>query len=101
MTVKNKRNDSKVLIDATDDKRFFCNDGCIIKNLAELSICLTHISQESFEHHVNSTKNDFSNWIRDVLGDKQLAEDLVEIMKPKEASQIIKERLASLRKKSG
>jgi hypothetical protein len=101
MTVKYKRDVIKILADATGDKRFFCRDGCISKNLAELSVCLTHMSQDNFDHHVDATKNDFSNWIRDVLGDKQLAEDLSETKEPAEAFKVISERTSRLRKKQG
>jgi hypothetical protein len=59
------------------------------------------MSQENFDHHVNNTNNDFSNWIRDVLGDQQLAEDLFEIKEPAEASKVISERISLLRKRQG
>jgi hypothetical protein len=75
--------------------------GCTSKNLAELSVCLSHISPDVFNHHVNGTKNDFSNWIRDVLGDGTLADDLSEITKPTEAAKMVSERIVWLRKKAG
>ncbi len=100
MKVRTKRDTIRVLAEATDDRRFFCRDGCVSKNLGELSVCLTHMSQNDFDHHVNDIKNDFSNWIRDVLGDKTLADDLSGITKPTEAAKMISERIAWLRKKS-
>jgi len=29
-----------------------------------------------FNHHVNNSRNDFANWVNDILEEKTLAEDL-------------------------
>jgi hypothetical protein len=99
MTVRTKSDAARVLAVYTEDKSFFCQDGCIVKNLVELSACLTHMSRDAFYHHVNDTKNDFSNWIRDVLDDKTLADKLLGIKNPAEAAKMVSERIAWLRKK--
>jgi hypothetical protein len=99
MAVRTKRDAIRVLADVAGDKRFFCQDGCISKNLTELSVCLSHISPDVFNHHVNGAKNDFSNWIREVLGDGTLADDLSEITKQAEAVKIVSERIVWLHKK--
>ena len=99
MTIRTKREAIRVLRDVEGDKRFFCNDGCISKNLVELSVCLSHMSQENFDHHVSDNKNDFISWIRDIFGDNQLADDLSGTRIPAEAARIISERIAWLHKK--
>ncbi len=66
----------KRFIEAPEDKRFVLNDGRILKDLKELADALEHMSEDVFRHHVNEAKNDFSNWARDVLNEKELAEDL-------------------------
>ena len=62
-----------------EGQKFVLNDGRIIKNLKELSDSLEHMGDEVFRHHVNPERNDFSNWTRDVLKEKELAEDLQRI----------------------
>jgi hypothetical protein len=95
MVTQIKLDAAKILADVADDKRFFCQDGCVIKNLTELVDCLDHMTEEVFYHHVTSDKNDFSNWIRDVLGDEKLAGELSYICTPQEATEIVKKRVVS------
>lgn len=59
------------------------------------------MSDESYSHHVNMEKNDFSRWINDIIGDQQLANDLLSSKNKESAVKKIKNRLNSLRKKAG
>jgi len=34
------------------------------------------MNEETFGYHSNETKSDFSNWVKDVIGDEKLAADL-------------------------
>jgi hypothetical protein len=95
MVTQMKLEPVKILADIDGDKRFFCQDGYVVKNLSELIDCLNHMTEEVFRHHVTSEKNDFSNWVRDVLGDEKLAGELYDVSSPQEASKIVMERLAS------
>ncbi len=65
--------------EAPEDKRFVLNDGRILKDLKELADALEHMSDDVFRHHVNESKNDFGNWTKDVLLEKELAEDLQKV----------------------
>jgi len=100
MAVRTKLDASRVLANVADDKRFFCRDGCVSKNLTELMNCFSHMTKDIFNHHVTSEKNDFSLWIRDVLGDDKLANDLTGLREPVDAAKVIRERITWLRKKS-
>ncbi len=95
MVTQIKLDAARILADIADDKRFFCQDGRVIKNLMELVDGLTDMTEEVFRYHVTSEKNDFSKWIRDVLGDEKLADELYYIGSPQEAAGIVKERVAS------
>lgn len=99
MAVRAKQDAARVLTDVIGEKRFFCHDGCIIKNLPELANCLNHMTEDSFRHHVTSWKNDFSNWVRDVLGDDRLAKDLAKSPNHLEAAKIATDRVTWLQKK--
>lgn len=47
--------------------------GASIHSLKELAEALDLMAEKSFQHHVTESRNDFSNWVKDVLGDDELA----------------------------
>ncbi|MEM4637564.1 MAG: acetate/propionate family kinase [Candidatus Woesearchaeota archaeon] len=55
---------------------FILKGGTVIKSLEELVVVLKNIDKETFEYHVNSEKNDFSNWIRYVFKLERLADNI-------------------------
>jgi hypothetical protein len=60
-------------IEVSTDKRFFLNDGRSLGTIKELQNALEHMDNSLFQHHVNSERNDFSNWIKDVFNEAPLA----------------------------
>ena len=62
--------------DVPPNKVFWFHDGKSVKNLDEFGKLLLEISDETFHHHVAEDNNDFSNWVRDVIGDMTLAKEL-------------------------
>ncbi|NQV08446.1 hypothetical protein HQ529_01185 [Candidatus Woesearchaeota archaeon] len=65
-----------LLADVRPEKHFVANDGTVIKNIYSLVDSLKKINNNTFEHHVNNDRNDFANWIRHVLKDKELADNI-------------------------
>lgn len=65
-----------ILRQVYDGERFFCADGSICASLAEFSARVKDMPQEAFNHHCNSQKCDFAEWIEHVLHDAVLAKDL-------------------------
>jgi len=61
------------LSDVAADKVFWCHDGRVMKNLDELGVALREMSEETFRYHVTADKNDFSTWVQDVIGDRELS----------------------------
>jgi len=55
---------------------FWCHDGSIFTDINELASGLLNMSDEIFAYHCNMEKHDFSNWVRDVVGDEALADEL-------------------------
>jgi hypothetical protein len=55
---------------------FKLKDGKELLNLHELAIALRQMNDDVFSHHVNENKNDFASWIKDCMGEKQLASEL-------------------------
>jgi hypothetical protein len=94
-----KEEAKKRLRDVPDEKRFWCHDGKIIKNLGELGKVLNDMSDDTFYYHLSGGRNDFSKWIRDVVGDEALANDLIKIKSRIQASQAVTQRIAFLKSK--
>ncbi|MFH1521590.1 MAG: DUF5752 family protein [archaeon] len=79
-------------------KVFFCNDGSTFNNLEELRKALISMSDETFNYHVNSEKNDFANWIYDVIGDIKLANNLRTVGDKKTMAKKIRTRISYIKK---
>jgi len=55
---------------------FFLKTGEQIRSLGQLKEKLESIDDDTFSHHVNEYKNDFANWIRDVMHNNELADKI-------------------------
>lgn len=73
---------TKKYVKAKGDQRFFLVDGTVISNLFELADALDMMGHEMFYHHVDGDRNDFSNWVRDILKEAELADKLLEETTP-------------------
>jgi hypothetical protein len=94
-TVKTRINQSqaqKYLAQVPSENAFWCNNGTVLNNLRELKDALTGMSDQTFAYHSNAIKKDFSNWIKYVIGDEQLAEDLENATNRQKAAQIVTDR---------
>jgi hypothetical protein len=87
--------------DVPEEKRFWCHDGRYLKNLEELELALWQMTEETFLYHSNETKTDFSNWVRDVIGDEKLAKDLLICTAPAQAAQGVADRVKWLKNRAG
>ncbi|MCX6273538.1 MAG: DUF5752 family protein [Bacteroidetes bacterium] len=64
------------------DKVFYLVNGQVINNLKELYTMIHNMPEEVFFHHVTAQRNDFSNWVHDVMGDKPLAAKIAKAATP-------------------
>ncbi len=88
--------DKSWLDDVPEDKVFWCHDGGVVKNLEELFNALRKMSGDTYHYHASRKKNDFSSWIRDVIGDAALAGELVKTATKTAAAHKVEMRLHSL-----
>ena len=89
-----------MLGEVPDGKRFYCTDGRIVKNLPELELALKEMSEETFRYHSSEAKTDFSNWVRDVIGDEKLSRDLQKSTSRTQAVKKVADRIAWLHNKT-
>ncbi|MFO7995643.1 MAG: hypothetical protein R6U93_00620 [Dehalococcoidia bacterium] len=94
-----KEEANRRLGDVPDEKRFWCSDGRFVKNLGELEKALNDMSDEGFRYHSGEGRSDFSNWVRDVIGDDKLARDLIKAGSRTQARQAVAQRIAFLESK--
>jgi len=87
------------LEDVPQDKVFWCHDNRVVKNLDELVLALREMSEDTFLYHVTKDNNDFSNWVRDVIGDISLAKELQKTAAATATAEKVEKRLSQLRSK--
>jgi hypothetical protein len=97
-----KRSDKqaeKFLFKVPDEYVFWCHDGTIFRDMQELANGLATMTDGVFAYHVTSEKNDFINWVRDVIKDEQLANELVLATDKPQATECVIARLSFLTSK--
>ena len=90
---------AKRLGDVPEEKRFWCQDGQVLKSLPELESTLRGMGEDTFRHHASEARNDFSNWVKDVIGDDKLASDLGKSKTRMQAAKNVADRIAWLKNK--
>ncbi|MFH1672276.1 MAG: hypothetical protein ABIF87_02445 [Pseudomonadota bacterium] len=85
------------LEDVPEDKVFWCCDGKVLKNLNDLALALKEMTEEIYLSHVNGNKNDFSNWVQDVIGDVTLSHQLKKGKTSFTAARRVRDRLEWLK----
>jgi hypothetical protein len=86
----------KFLNDVPEEYVFWSNDGRILHNLKELADGLNGMSDETYAFHANAEKNDFANWVRDIIKDANLAKDLLKAKNRPQAARMVTSRIAFL-----
>ena len=61
---------------------FHLNNGKVLSSVKELYDEIHHMSEDVFFHHVSSLRNDFSNWVKDVFGEKSLSAKMAKAATP-------------------
>ncbi|MDD5086767.1 MAG: hypothetical protein PHV16_03350 [Candidatus Nanoarchaeia archaeon] len=87
-----------ILSDVHPHHHFKIHMGATVKNLEELADVLEMMDEETFKHHVTKEKNDFHNWVRDIVTDAELAKNLLNSRKRKAASDHVRKRVEELMK---
>ena len=82
-----------ILKNVKEDHHFLLLGGKRLKNLHELHDELESMEAHVYDHHVNSERNDFHNWVNDVHQDAKLATALKKIKHREEALKVVRSRI--------
>ena len=88
-------------MDINPENYFRVANGTVIKNLKELDMAIENMSEETFKCHVSEVRNDFSSWIRDVIKDDKLANELLQIKDRRLTQLAILRRVVEILAKNG
>ncbi len=86
----------RILASVPEHFVFRCCDGSDFWNLRDLSRGVSNMKGDVFSFHVKGQKNDFANWVADVIGDHALARALWETRNPSTTLRRLAERVAYL-----
>lgn len=78
-------------------KRFFSVNGHQAETLSDLKQIITRMSSDDFHHHTNG-RNDFANWIKNILHMDFLAEKVQKTNSKEEVLSLIEEGLMKEKK---
>jgi len=91
-----KQEAKRLLSNVPEEYIFWCHDGRVLRNLKELGDAMNTMADETYAFHANAERNDFANWVRDIIKDKRLRQDLQKAPGREQAAQIIASRISTL-----
>ncbi len=94
-----KQEATRLLADVPEEYVFRCCNGHILRNMKELGDELKTMSNESYAFHVNTEKNDFTNWVGDIIKDGRLVKDLQKSPNQAQAARLVASRISILSKR--
>ena len=94
-----KEDVKRYLADVPDGYVFRCCDGSVFRNMKELRDGLANMSEETYAYHANAEKNDFSRWVREVIGDEKLAVGLQSSTSRIDAAKQVGTRVTTIKRK--
>ncbi len=95
-----KQEARKFLADVPEEYAFRFSDGQTLRNMKELGDVLKTMKEETYVSHANTEKNDFTNWVRDIIKDGMLAKDLQKATTQAQADKLVASRMLVLTKRS-
>lgn len=88
----------KLLGDVPSDKGFYLEGSGTISSIEGLYRALGEMDESQFSCYRNNEKNDFYNWIIQVVGDSRLANEVARAKTKSTTLKKIKQRMDSLKK---
>ncbi len=89
----------KRLEDVPEDKHFHAANGTVVKNLLDLDLAIEHMGEETFRMHVSDVRNDFVNWVMEVIDDQELAAEILKAKSRRKTQILILRRVVNILRK--
>ncbi|RLC94501.1 MAG: hypothetical protein DRI39_02670 [Chloroflexi bacterium] len=86
----------RLLADVAGEYVFWCHDGRVLRSMRDLQSALASMTEDTFYYHANDDKNDFSNWVKEVIGDSKLAREISRSRTAQQAARYTADRVAFL-----
>ena len=71
--------------------------GQAFRTLSDMEVAMGEVGEGTLRHRAGGTRNDFSNWVRDVIGDEKLSRDIQNSNFPDKQQKAVTSRIAWLR----
>jgi len=88
----------KFLGNVPPENCFWLCDGQALNNLNDLGKALKGMKKDTFIYHANKDKNDFANWIKDILTDEELSKKVGAAKTKSAVEKAVKARISELGK---
>lgn len=94
----NGREKARMILDNAQlpEEHFAASDGRAIRNLWELGEFLAASQDRDFSYHCSPARNDFAEWVGEVLLDFELAQLMMGVRDRKEMARLVGERVSQL-----
>jgi hypothetical protein len=76
--------------DAEPELRLWLSDGRVIKNIEELFFALKGMKDKVYKEHVNKGKNEFAEWVGEILRQDKLANEMLKASSKKDMEDILR-----------
>lgn len=76
---------------------FYINGGGLVNSLEELAAALVSMEDQTYKFHANSDKNDFANWIKEIVKDQNLAKEMLRARNRTSAARKVSSRIQLLK----
>ena len=86
------------VLEAPEQFSFRVSDGKVLRNIHELLNALHHMNEGTYHYHANAQKNDFANWVHDVLKDSKTAQSLRKTKTKAEAIKVLEKATKNIKK---
>ena len=90
---------AEFLADVPEEYIFWSHDGRSFRSMKDLAEGLVTMSDDTFVYHLNSERNDFAKWVKEVIKDDKLANNLGMAINKEQAIEYVAGRLTILTSK--
>ena len=76
LEIKEKERAQKLLAEVARTDIFRCYDDQVLRSMQDLSNAFCAMTDETYAYHWRTGKKDIIKWVRDIIGDVELARNL-------------------------